>query len=657
MGDITLVGADWIVQEIGALTESIERVRPTSYNERVRFLPGSVTPIPGYLRYDVNPFMREIVDCCDVDSPVREVYLEKGVQITWTTALESVALYFMGHVRTLPTMYVTADRDLAAARIENNFLPMLQQSGLGHILRSSDEGNTRKTGKTAEQLQWEGGGYMVPAGARSVSKSMSYSICVLLKDEVDAWPDVIGKDGDPMKLFDDRCAAFWERRKIFGGGTPKIAGTSKIHKAFLRGDQRRYYVRCKKCGFAQVLRWSFPEGPGGFKWDLDEGGVLILESVRYCCQNCGEPHFEHDKEKLFSPKNGAEWRPTARPVQPDIRSYHLPSMYSPAGMTPWYKCVGQYLDAFDPVARRVKDPDQFQVFYNNILGEPFEVMGSKISFVQVSGHRRTMYALGRVPNRFARQYLGGPILFLVCTVDVQKEFLSVGVFGFAVDAKTCLIDYFRINVPPGADDCSAITSPVWAELRALIDERTYNSDDNRAYRFHVTLIDASYSTDTVAVFCSEYASGVFPILGRDRPAKYQRIKEFAEFKTQLGTTGYRVLVDHYKDRLAPVLRREWSEAAGVQRRYHFNAPIDITDAALKELTVEQRREKRDASGVVSYFWYRPGNARNELFDLLVYAHAAVDIIAWTLCVQYYELDNVDWPSFWGFMLDNMVGIE
>jgi len=153
----------------------------------------------------------------------------------------------------------------------------------------------------------------------------------------------------------------------------------------------------------------------------------------------------------------------------------------------------------------------------------------------------------------------------------------------------------------------------------------------------------------VTSFCGAYESGVYPILGRDRPSKNQTIKEFAEFKTQQGTFGYRILVDHYKDRLAPVLRREWLEDSGAQKRYHFNAPVDTTDAQLKELTVESRREKLDDNGSVSYYWHRPSNARNELWDLLVYGHAAVEILAWNICIQHFELETVDWPLFWDYL--------
>ena len=658
MLNLATIGADWLAEEVEELTDEIIHVKPSEYNEGVRYLPESVTSIPGYIRYDVNPFMREIIDCCDISSPVREVNVKKGVQITYTTLLESVLLYFMDHVGTLPVMYITADKELASARIENNIIPMLNHSGLADIIRSSDEGNSRKTGKTKSHLQWAKGGYLVPFGARNADKMRSYSIAVMLKDEIDAWPDTVGKDGDPDILSDDRCSGYWERRKIYRGSTPLIKGMSKIDDAYERGDQRKYMVPCKACGEFQALRWETTDKEtgivGGFQWEMDDG-VLILESVCYCCQKCGEKHFEHDKELLFSESNGAHWAPTARPRVPHIRSYHLPALYSPIGMQPWYKCVSMYLEAFDPIERKVRDIGKYQVFYNNILGESFEVMGSKVTFSSASAHRRSVYKLGQIPNKFAVDNCGSKILFLTCQVDVHKSNLAVAVMGWTRDARCFLIDYDRYLVENEEDDCSELTSPVWGRLKKLIEETTYVADDKTEYTIRMTLVDAGFANATVTSFCSQYASGVYPILGRDRAAKNQTIKEFAEFKTQDGTIGYRILVDYYKDRLAPVLRREWVPEQGQQDKYHFNAPVDTADKQIKELTVEVRREKKNDLGHVSYEWYRPGNARNELWDLLVYGHAAVEIIAWNLCVQHFELDTVDWNRFWDYIEEEQAG--
>ena len=652
MIDIDSIGADWVVEQVDGLTDHLVHISPVAFNESHRYLPESVTSIPGYIRYDVFPYLREILEGFDVNSSVREINLKKGVQIGYSTLLESGAMYYMAHVKTLPIMFMTADKELAAARIENNFIPMLNQSDLGDIIRSSDEGNSRKTGKTVNHIQFNGGGYLVPFGANNAAKMRSFSIAILLKDEIDGWPDVVGKDGDPDSLSDDRCSAYWERRKILRGSTPLIKGSSKIEKAFLRGDQRHYMVLCKKCRHPQALRWSTKDDVGGFKWDMDDG-VLILESVRYCCQSCGQPHYEADKEKLFSTADGAHWRATARPVEPGIRSYHLPAFYSPVGMQPWYKCVSAYLAAFDVVERKVKDIGKFQRFYNNILGEPFEIMGSKIRFTSVSAHRRTVYRLGHVPNTYAIEFAGSPILFLTCTVDVHKAFLAVAVIGWARDSKSFIVDYLRIE----GEDCSDIEDAAWGELREIIESKTYSSDDGKTYHILLTFIDSGYSNDTVVTFCGDYTNAVYPIIGRDRAGKYQSIKEFAEFTTTAGTKGYKITVDHYKDRLAPVLRREWVEDSGPQNAYHFNAPIDITDAQLKELTVETRREQYDASGNVSYSWYRPGNARNELWDCLCYGHAAVEILAWSICVKQFELETVDWPTFWDYAEDQKYYID
>jgi len=645
MSEIKGLGLDWLIEQVGGLTEEIHKVSPSRFNEEHRYLPESVTSMPGYIRYDVNPYMREIVDCFDVDSSVREVNLKKGVQITYTTLLESGLLYYMAHVKTLPCMFVTADKELATARIENNIMPMINQSGFGDIIQSSDEGNSRKTGKTANHLQWSGGGYLVPGGAQNANKMRMYSIAVMLKDEIDAWPDTVGRDGDPDKLTDDRCSGYWERRKIFRGSTPLLKGTSKIEKQYQRGDQRKYQVLCKKCSYPQELRWSYGENEkGGFHWETD-GGILIPESVQYQCKNCGEAHFEHDKERLFSEEDGAHWKPTARPVEPGIRSYHLPALYSPIGMQPWYKSVGAYLGAFDPVERRVKDIAAYQVFYNNVLAEPFEVMGSKVRFSTVSLHRRPVYRLGQIPNNYALKHSGSPILLLTCQVDVHKSFLAVAVMGWSKESKPYIIEYLRLE----DEDCSESTSKVWGELREIIEERKYTADDGKQYRVVMTFIDAGYANDTVVSFCADYASGVVPVLGRDRPGKSNRVKEFSEFTTQSGTIGYTITVDHYKDRLAPVLRREWTEDAGEQKPYHFNAPVDLPDKALKELTVETRREKTDPNGNSTYYWHRPGNARNELWDLLVYGHAAIEVMAWSICIQHFKLKTVDWDQFWEYL--------
>lgn len=646
------LGSEWAGEQVAGISAHIEHISPSEFNEMHRYLPESVTGQPGLINFSVNPFMIEILDCFDVDSPVRDVTLQKGVQITWTTILEAILLYFMAHIKTLPIMFVSADKELVDLRVENNILPMLQQSGFADIIQSSDEGNSRKTGKNQKQIQFVGGGYMIPFGAQNANKLRATSIAVMLKDEVDAWPLIVGKDGDPDALTDARLkGTYYDRRKIARGGTPLIEGTSKVEKSFKRGDQRYYMVFCLDCGHEQRLRWSTTDDEtgivGGITWELDDG-VLIPDSVRYCCCKCGHPHTEDDKERLFSRESGAYWKPTARPVAEGVRSYHLSSLYSPYGFQPWKACVEDWLNCWDVDAGKVKDIGLYQVFCNNILGETFAVLGSKILFTQVSAHRRVVYRFGEIPNGHAAKFAGSEILFLTCQVDVHKNNLAVAVMGWTRDARCYTVEYMRIKPTEDSDDCSEVDSSVWGELRNIIEEKRWTVPDGKTYGVAFTVIDSGYAADTVKSFCSVYSFGVYPIKGRDRPAKAQKIREFDEFETQDGIKGYAITVDHYKDRIAPVLRREWFEEMGDQGTYHFNAPVDITDAQLKELTKETRVEEIDPHGAVTYRWKRAGNAKNELWDLLVYGHAAVEILAWLVCIEHFELDTIDWAQFWEF---------
>src|SRR5690606_33039423 len=111
------------------------------------------------------------LDCVDVNSPVREVIVEKGAQIGYTAGvLENALLYWIVHVKNAPCMLVTADDELANLRLTSYILPMLQASGLSHLIVSSDENNPRKTGSTARKLEWAGGGWFIPQGAKSAAK-------------------------------------------------------------------------------------------------------------------------------------------------------------------------------------------------------------------------------------------------------------------------------------------------------------------------------------------------------------------------------------------------------------------------------------------------------------------------------------------------------
>lgn len=642
--------AEWLLAQIGAVTDERTIITASEWAEQKRYLPSSVTPIPGYYSFDVAPYLREIVDCGSIDSPIREVAVRKGVQLCLTVGvLENLVGYAIDHLKSTPIMLMTADAELAKIRIDGYITPMLQHSGLMDLIQSSDESNKRKTGKTDRRIEWVGGGFLVPFGALNADKLRSISIAMLLRDEIDAYPLVVGKDGDPMRLSGDRTAAFEDTRFILDLSTPLIKGSSNIDRRFERGDQRYYYVRCLKCGYPQTLRWTGKNKEGkqfGITWDM-ENGKLINGSVRYLCENCRAPHINEQKTKLLAPGN-AEWRPTAVPVAPDVASYDINGLYSPVGFRSWEQQVLSWLDAWDTQHNRPKDIPALQVFYNNVLGRSFERVGARVTFTAVSAHRRADYRMGEIPNAFAETYAGGHIGVVTMAVDVHKDRLKVATFGWAPGQRAFVIDYWTLL--GNAEDLD--DPDTWGALQDLIESTIYEDGQGRKYAIALTLIDAGYNQDLVVSFCEQYAAAVFPIIGRDRPAKTQKIDEFRPWTTKMGTRGFVAVVDIYKDRWSLALRKHW-DGVSEQPAGHFNAPIDLPDTAIRELTVEQRKAKvdRTTGKEVGYFWFRPNGAANELWDLLNYNNLALDLLAWDLLIENHGDEFVDWGKFWGLCYD------
>jgi phage terminase large subunit GpA-like protein len=636
---------EWLATQFENLTTELAGLSPSRWAETKRYLPPQATSLPGYYRFEVTPYLREILDCMSVFSPIREVTVMKGVQLGVTVGvLENCLGYFIEEVATAPMMLLTADAELAKLRMEVSIIPMLRMSGLDRLIRPSDEKSTRKTGQTDQKLEWLGGGFAVIGGAKNADKLRSLPVQILLRDEIDTWLDVVGKDGDPLKLSADRTAAYEGSRKILDVSTPLLKGQSKISQRFERGDQRRYFVCCLHCGFAQTLRWRRTKGEtgevSGIVWETQRGR-LVPDSVRYLCENCGHEHFNDDKTRLLSPDHGAEWRPTSEPMSPEHRSYHINALYSPVGMQTWGACVHKWLEAWDVDRNRARDLGELQVFYNNVLGEPFELRGEKVRFETVSEHRRD-YAAGEIPNRWASEWCGSPVLLLTCSVDVHKDGLAVAVFGWCRGRRALLIDYWRFEGETERLDDTA----TWGRLAKLL-EQDYVADDGKGYRITLTLIDSGYRTDDVYQFTSAYESGVYPVKGRDAPVKAATFREFSEFTTPMGRTAYAITVDVYKDRWAAALRRSW-DGQGLQPQGHFNAPRTATDKQLRELTVETKRERIEkiTGKRIGFEWHRPSGAPNELWDLLIYANAALDLIAWNVCVGQLGMESVVWSEFY-----------
>lgn len=653
--NIDSVGAEWLCEQIDTLTEEVEHATPVGFNEEFRYLSRGETPMSGLMDFSLTPYWIKPLNQLDPYDPTREVWIKKGVKTSFnTTPIEGGLLYFAAHLRAFHGGFVTADKELAQSRMETHVIPMFQNSGFGDIFRSADADTSSKTGKTKKLLQWLGGGSLTPEGAKNADKFRMYLWMWMWLDEMDSWPQTIGKDGDPVRLVMSRAETFWNMRKIVGGSTPLLKGSSHIDRHFQRGNEQRYECRCLKCGYPMWLKWRHDDInnsaiPRGLIWEYKtDSDFYDPKSVRYECWNCGHGHVEHDKERFIN-KDNADWVATSEPVEEHIESYHIPALLS--RFKHWSDHVATWHEAFTK-NEKVKSQDNLQVFYNNVLGESFEVIGVKLSTAAAYSHRREFYHSGQILNDEIEKYCQSPVMFVAMTVDVQGRFLSVATWGVTVGGNSFLIDYKKLkdSSPPDIEDpCCDVDSPVWHELRAIIDNpECYISDDHKTYPIAITLIDSGWgkSEPAVAEFCSEWSRGVYPIKGDSH--SYKRIASFYEYKTSLKNPAYMLAVEHYKDRMAPVLRRRWEPSDGDQKRFTVNFPVDMSNAAMKELTVEYKREERKGGRIVAV-WHRPSGARNELWDLLIYLQAAIEILAYNTCRGNLEMDETDFIEFWRYV--------
>jgi len=638
----------YLAEAFGALTDTVDVTSPSVWAENNRYLTRSVATQPGYFSWDVTPYLREIIDCLDVRSPVRDVTVMKGAQIGATVGLlENFLGYLIAVVRSAPVLTVTATDELAKLRMDRNVTPMLSESGLKDCIASTDEFSKGKQGKTNKRVSWLGGGYLVPIGAQSAPNLRSMSALALLLDEVDGFPMTVGKEGDPVALAEARTSSYYPRRKVLRLSTPLDAATSKIEAAFKKGDQRYYEVPCLKCGGYQKLVFQKTTEAGevyGLQWDMHPDNERLVEgSVRYLCKFCQHPHTNSNKGVMM---RRGKWVATAEPEHSTYRSYHLSALYSPPGMLSYEGLVLKWLDAWSVAQNRAKDIEKYRAFQNTVLGESFEDRGKKIALATVSAHRRAWYDFGEIPNRFFEAHAGGKAGLVIAAVDVHRHNLRVAVFAFTPGERMALLDYHTFSGE--TEDTGSPASP-WLKLAAIIDDKVYPADDGRRYRVSLTLVDAGYNAATVYEFCAQWESGVLPVKGEAGKQGARLPHEFRSFVSSQGTTAFHINVDFYKDMLASNLRRKW-DGSGTMPLGHWSAPAKISDEHLRELTREYKGVKIDkkTNRRVGWTWIRPSGAANELWDLSVYARAGLAIVATSVLVDEYGRDSVHMPDFWAF---------
>lgn len=522
------------------------------------------------------------------DPIVTEITVMKSARVGFTKVLDHVVGFFI-HQDPAPILVVQPRVEDAEDYSSTEIEPMLRDTPA--LATIAGDLKARDAKQRLLKRVFRNGASVSFVGANSPGGFRRITARIVLFDEVDGYPKAgAGDEGDQIALGVKRTTTFWNR-KIVMGSTPTTKGESRIEKAWLRSDQRRFFVPCPHCGARQYLEWGGPDTPHGMKWRRDEQGLGIAATAYYVCREGGCIIEEADKPAMVA---AGEWRATN--AAGDHAGFHIWSGYSLHVNAAWSEIVAEWF--------RVKDdPLQRKTFFNLVLGEPYEEKGDRALAEGKLLARREQWD-AEVPDGVA---------VLTAGLDVQGDRVEIEVVGWGRDEESWSVAHEVIEGDPD-------TTAFWDDVDAML-RRRWHRADGRPFAIAAACVDSGgHHTQRVYGFAKErLGRKVWAIKGESAqggqrspvwPTKRPTSKTKASFRPII--LGVNAAKDVIRARLHV-------EAAGPGFMHY---PVD-RDANFFSQLLAERSVVKSLRGQRFRVWEQiPGRA-NEALDLRVYAYAAL----------------------------------
>ena len=274
------------------------------------------------------------------------------------------------------------------------------------------------------------------AGGQSVFNLQSSPYRVVVIDELDSLTENLGGEGDPLKLAEIRTDSFSGPTLIIAYAHPTTRDRGSARLYYENSDQRRGFVRhC--CGHEFHLQWEHVKCTTEDK--RDPSGYC------YVCPGCGA--VVEDAERVAMVRK-VEYRSVLPPEEARKKTWigiHASQLYSPAKTIRGF--AERWIDCGD-------DENAKMVFYNKVLGEPYELKIQELSTTQLRGLIVVMRRKGD-PEFYLRGQVPPAVRFLTAGQDSRSVELHYSVWGWGLrrsldgNLHLCgwLIDWGRIERP------------------------------------------------------------------------------------------------------------------------------------------------------------------------------------------------------------------
>jgi phage terminase large subunit GpA-like protein len=567
-------------------------LKVSEWANRNRILPKGSGPKPG--QWQTHSFQREMMDAA-LDPGVREVVFMTSTQIVKSEALNNIAGYFID-AEPKPILMVQPTDGTAMAYSKKRIAPMI--ANCPALYRKVRHAISRQPGNTVLLKEFDGG-FLRLAGANSGPGLRSDPIEVLLLDEIDGYPDDVNGEGDPIVLATRRTESFAFPVIVKASTPSKPRGFSKIEKAYLKSDQRRFHVPCPFCTRLQPLEWRDEAGAYHLIYEKDAQGELIPESVRYLCAGCGKGIPEKFKYGMLEEGHWVAGRPEIH----SVAGFHLNALYSPWKMN-WVELAQEWIGTKD-------NPEGLRAFVNTRLAETYNEGAITAIGAPALLTRREKY-----PD----QGLPAGVAVLIGSADIQNTRIEAQTVGFGIGEEAWLIDRQRFDGNPSMTQDPEAAANVWRQLDEFF-LSSYTHPSGIELSPALCLVDAGAHTDSVYdyVLPRQHAGRrVFACKGMDFLGKIGLVTEGTTKRAKIRL--FLVATYAAKDRIFGRLQIPKPGPGYI----HF--PPWVDEGYFNELTSEVKVPRINKRTRVVRYEYRKIQERNEALDQMVYSHGGLAVL-------------------------------
>ena len=563
-----------------------------------RILSAKSASEPGRWRTSRAPYAREPMDELSAYSATEKVVLMWGAQLSKTETGNNFIGYAAHHAPG-PIMAVQPTLDMAKRLSKQRIAPLIAETPALVERFASDKSKDSSNTIMAKEFE---GGILVLTGANSAVGLRSMPVRYLFLDEVDAFPQDIDGEGDPVSLAEKRTTTF-NRRKILITSTPTIKEQSRIEREYRKSDQRKYFVPCPHCGHEQWLRWRGYSDDTTDPRSKDYRLVWVDEAktqAAYICEECGT-HIE-ERHKTYMLENG-RWVATATSVDGKTKGYWLSSLYSPLGWKSWVEILREFEEA-------VRDPASLKTFVNTVLSETWEEEYSAKLDADGLAKRAESYELLTVPE-------GG--LVITAGVDVQDNRIEILQRAWGEGEESWLVNRTVVFGDPAKME-------LWDQVLDVLDME-FRHESGAILKTYATSIDSGgHFTHEVYAFTRQHRKRhILAIKGMSlpgKPALGKPTKQDINIRQQTIKKGA-MLWPVGSDTIKSLIYGRLKGVESGPGSYHW--PVGLPADYWKQLTSEKQVTKL-INGFPKRIWVKNNRDNNEALDCEVYAYAALQYI-------------------------------